>query len=211
MVRYLKYIVAIFGTIGLLVGSFFYYQNRVDISQVLTYRSTIDFDYQKENCPSKDDVYPCLKTEFSKFLKGVSLTGTSMGLKMMFNVMDELKYASKSYKNDKIKNLSFTLKYLEINNMAMDNAYRRYFGFKSLYGGFISSLENYYSKAYVFSDNLIIGLSSSEGIQSISDEESKALLEKRFENIKASYYRIKEDVERYRETEEHRLSQESKS
>lgn len=206
MVRYLKYIVAVFGTLGLLIGSFFYYQNRVDISQVFKYKKTIDYAFQKKNCSTPDDIYPCLKVEFISFLKGVSLTGTSMGLKMMFNVMDDVKASTKIYTSKEVKDFNFALYYLEINNLAMDNAYRRYFGFSSLYGGFISSLENYYSKAYVFSDNLIIGLNSSKGIQSLKPSKEKVILQNKFKIIKEQYYSIKEDVERFREAEELKLS-----
>ena len=92
MVRYLKYIVLIFGGIGLIALSFFYLQNQHDISMALEYKNKIDYHDLTQKCPpSKGDISPCLYPVFEDYLKNVSLTGTSIGLKMLFNVVEKEK------------------------------------------------------------------------------------------------------------------------
>lgn len=201
MVRYLKYIVIIFGSIGIIAASFFYLQNKTDISMALEYKSKLDYDYLSDTCSSKEYIYPCLKSEFNDYLQHVSMTGTSMGLKMVFTVMDEDKALTKKFKSDDIKNFHFSVNYLEINNLAMNNAYKRYFGFKSLYGGFVSTLEQYYKKAYEFNDNIILGLESVDGIEKVSNPEEVKLLKSRLELAKDDYYKIKNEVQQFLESE----------
>jgi len=188
MIKYLKWIVLVFGTIGVIAASFFYLQNRTDIGVALEYRGRIDYRYLHENCreKEKDYLFVCIKNEFEKYLEMVSLTGTSMGLKMVFNVMDQDQDTTTIFgNNNELKRLHFTINYIEINNLAMNNAYRRYFGFKSMYGGYIASLQQFYRKANAFNDNLIIGMEGPEGISKIVDPTKKQDLTTRLESSKA--------------------------
>jgi len=207
MVKYLKYIVIIFGSIGIAVGSFFYYQNRQDISVAMEYNSILDYDSLKQNClgMQNDYYYPCLKNRFAEYLSKVSLTGTNFGMKMVFTAMDADKANSKQFSDEKQKQIEYSINYLEINNMAIDNAYRKYFGMKNLYGGFIASLNKYYSKAYEFSENLILGLDSHEGIEAITNQELRLESKQRFHIVKERYYTIKHEVEAFIESEAQRL------
>jgi hypothetical protein len=211
MVRYLKYIILIFGGIGVIAVSFFYMQNKTDISKALEYRGRIDYQYLSENCKviDKDYLYPCIKAEFADYLNHVSLTGTSMGLKMVFNVMDEDRENTTLFKDENTKQLHFSISYIEINNMALQNAYKRYFGFENLYGGFVSSLEQYYGKAYEFNDNLILGLESAEGIKKLKSDKEIQILRNRLELAKNDYYQIKNEVQEYLESEFKRLELEA--
>lgn len=212
MIRYLKYIVIIFGSIGLLVAGFFYYQNRQDISKAMEYNKILDYDYLVQNCQKveKNYYYPCLKEKFSQYLSEVSLTGTNMGMKMVFTVMDDDKDHSKIFTNEKFKQIQYSINYLEINNMAIANGYKRYFGMESMYGGFIATLHKFYDEAYDFSDNLIIGLESHEGISAIADEALKKQASERFQLVKEEYYQLKEQVTNFLENESKRLEALSK-
>ena len=207
MVRYLKYIVLIFGGIGIIAVSFFYMQNKTDIAQAIKYKGRIDYDYLNKNCKliEKDYLFPCIKAEYEDYLNNVSLTGTSIGLKMVFNVMDEDKARTTLFSSEEIKQLHFSINYIEINNLALQNAYRRYFGFKNLYGGFVSSLEQYYGKAYEFNDNLILGLESADGIKKLKSNEEIQILISRLETAKNDYYRIKNEVQAHLESEFRKL------
>ena len=204
MVRYLKLIVLIFGTIGLIAASFFYLQNKRDIAVAWDYSDKIDYNYLLSQCPEKY-VYPRLKTEFSDYLTKVSLTGTSIGLKMVFTVMDEDKANVDRFPNDKYRDFQYSIHYLELNNLALNNPFKRYHGFKPLYGGYIATLTRFYEKAYHFSDNIIIGLEGHEGIKSLQNAQQQKRLTQQLESIKTDYYQIKQDVEIFLDSELKRL------
>ncbi len=196
MIKYLKYIILIFGSIGILAASFFIYQNRIDLKVALNYRSIIDYEYLEKHCLNTNQsyYYPCLKEKYQDYLKLVSFTGTNIGLRMMFSVMEEDKLKAQSFVNENHKNMVYTVNYLEINNFTMDNAYKKYFGLKSLYGGFLATLSEYYIKAQRFSEDLIRGLESKDGLGLIDDEAERLRLKLRFEKVKQDYYRIKEEA-----------------
>lgn len=212
MVRYLKYIVLIFGSLGIIIGSFFVYQNRVDISTAMEYNSILDYENLRKTCLGieKDYYYPCLKKKFAEFLSKVSLTGTNIGMKMMFTVIDEDKAKTTFFETEKQKQIEYTINYLEINNMAIDNVYKRYFGMETMYGGFIASLNKYYDKAYEFSENLIIGLDSHEGIKSLESKAHQEQANKRFQLVKEEFYRFKQESQDFIESEIKRLEASTK-
>ncbi|MBT4791460.1 MAG: hypothetical protein HON90_07805 [Halobacteriovoraceae bacterium] len=211
MVRYLKWIVIVFGSIGLMTLSFFYLQNKTDISAALDYRSKFDYDYLAKNCSGQAQsyIFPCLKKEFESYLEHVSLTGTSMGLKMVFTVMDQDKLMTNVFSSPEIRDLNFSINYLEINNLAMGNVYKRYFGFAGLYGGFVSSLERYYAKAESFSEHLILGLEGVKGVRQLAESAEKSELEHRLKAVKDEYFRTKEAAHNYMEVEMARLQAEA--
>lgn len=208
MVRYLKYIVIIFGCIGILVLGFFGFQNKNDISRAFAFKDKMDYEYLKGECKKVKEiyVYPCLKEVALDYFSKVSITGVGIGMKMAFNVMDEDKVNTNAFSNDIHRDIAFSLNYLELNNFALDAAYRHYFGIEGLYGGFLSSLRQFYKKGYDFSDNLIIGLEGSKGIETIEDPETRANLYARFETLKGQYYQIKTQVESFLEKEISRLA-----
>ena len=213
MVRYLKFIVLVFGSIGLIVASFFYLQNRKDISIVGDYSDQFEYEYLQSNCPNAINEYyfPCLQDIYNDFAQKVSLTGLSMGMKMAYNVMDDDKDMNKNFSSKELNHLEYTLNYLEINNIAMSNAYKRYHGFSFMYGGYIASLqERYYPKAFEFSENLLIGLQSEKGIKQIKDREIHDDFLKRFEALKVRYYQIKTDVNAYLKKTQKELMSNSK-
>lgn len=213
MVRYLKYIVLIFGSIGVMAASFFYYQNRNDISVGLKYRSIIDYGYLKEHCleVEKDYYYPCLKKKYIEYLAKVSFTGTNFGLRMMFNVMDQDKAMTTKFSDDKIKNIYYSLNYLEVNNLAMHNAYQSYHGIQALYGGYLATLREYYPKAQLFSTGIITGLESSQGLESLADSDESRHLNQRFMKLRKRFYAIKKDSHSFITTEVARIESIDKS
>lgn len=212
MVKYLKYIVIVFGGIGIIVASFFVLQNKQDIARALSYREKIDYEYLKKTCKKNGDpnVFPCLKMEFQEYLKHVSLTGTSFGLKMVFNVLDEDRHNYQGELNGNELAFTYSLYHLEINNMALDNAYRNYLGFSFLYGGFISSLKQYYTKAFRFSQDIITGLEGAEGLSTIKGSSGYDKLHSNFQRIKKDYYRIKTEANQYLDMVWVRLNQQNK-
>lgn len=212
MVKYLKYIVLVFGSIGLMIGCFFYYQNKQDISAAMEYNSILDYDNLKQNCLGIEDnyIYPCLKKKFAEYLSKVSLTGTNMGMKLVFTAMDADKLNSKKFKDERQKQIEYSINYLELNNMAINNAYKKYFGSETMYGGFVASLNKYYGKAYDFSENIILGLDSHEGIQSLKSESAKEQAAKRFHIVKERFYDLKLEVAQFIESEVNRLDLETK-
>ena len=212
MIRYLKYIVIVFGSIGIAVAGFFAFQNRVDLAYSFKFRETLDYDYLRENClgVEKDYYYPCVRKNYKEFLKGVSLTGTNIGLRSMFSVLEEDKQKTKLFEDQKVRDLTYTLNYLEVNNLTMENAYKRYFGFSALYGGFLASLREFYTRAEGFSDDLITGFESPKGIKSIEDANTQEQLSFRFKTIRANYYRIKQEALEFIEKETARIKESAK-
>jgi hypothetical protein len=211
MVRYLKWIVIIFGSIGLCIATFFLLQNKHDISRAMDYRSKIDYSYLKSKCTDVKGSYytPCLMEVFQEYLSDISFTGTNIGMKMVFNVIDEDKDNVTFFKDELTKNLHYSLNYLEINNMALANAYKKYFGFDFLYGGFIATLNENYVRGYIFSENLIIGLEGPDGISKLKDVILRDSLFLRLKKIKENFYKIKLEVEEFVDSEKLRLTAQS--
>ena len=208
MVRYLKYIVIVFSLIGLLAGSFFFMQNRIDLMVAMDYSDRFEYYFQYENCKRerKDYLFPCFKTLFEEYLTHVSLTGTGIGMKMMFNLMDEDREKTSFFKDQAdLQNFHFTINYLEVNNLALNNVYRRYHGFAPLYGGYIASLERYYDKGIIFSQNLINGFEGPDGISSVKDKAEFEKLNQRFNAAKGEFFRIKNEVKVFIDSEFKRL------
>ncbi len=207
MIKYLKYIILIFGSIGLLAAGFFGYQNRVDLKTAFKYRSIIDYEYLQENCPEATEAYyyPCLKKKYIEYLSKVSFTGTNIGLRMMFSVMAEDKAYTTKFSNENFKAMTYTVNYLEVNNLTMNNAYRNYFGLKSLYGGFLATLREYYTKAGVFSEDLIRGLESGKGLEKLALSPEKTRLEERFLKARKNYFHIKDEALTFIDKETTRL------
>lgn len=208
VVRYLKYIVLIFGTIGLALVGFFYTQNRHDIHQALDYRDRLDFENLKEQCQEKSpqSVYPCLKVQFESYLKLVSLTGTSIGMKFVFNIMDKDKDRFGQGRDKVYVDRLYSMRYLELNNLALSYFYRQYFGFSFLYGGFISSLKQYTRKAYRFNQDIIMGLEGREGLILLKDHPEYGQLNEMFVKAKKDFYRTKKTIEAFIEKEWKKLS-----
>lgn len=207
MVRYLKWIIIIFGSIGICIASFFLLQNKHDIARALDYRSKIDYSYIQDNCNEaiKKYYFVCIKNIFAEYLSDVSFTGTNIGLKMVFNVIDKDKDGEQFFKSDDLKNMHYSINYLEINNLALNSAYRKYFGFDMLYGGFIATLGENYVRGFNFSENIILGLEGVDGIKSIKDKAQREILYKRLKDAKSHYYKIKEEVELFIDTEKEKL------
>lgn len=205
MVRYLKYIVLVFGSLGILIGGFFFFQNKQDIFTAWEYSSRLDSEFLKEQCPQSPTIMPCLQLEFAEFARKASLTGMSIGMKMAFNIIDEEKYSQKIFSNENYKNVFYSLVYLKINNLALGHVYKNYHGFDVFYPGYIGSLPKFYEDGFEFSENLIHGLQGPEGIEVIADEKIRAAVLRDFEQVEAKFYDIKNDVEAFIEKETNRL------
>ena len=209
MVRYLKWIVIIFGSIGLLIGSFFYLQNKEDIHVAWSYKDKIDYLYLREKC-EQNYVFPCLKPLMNEYFQKVSMTGIGFGMKMAFTVMDQDNDNTDFFKSEQEKNMRFSLNYLVLNNMAMNRVYQNYHGFQKLYGGYLASLEQFYGKAHRFSEDIITGLQGPEGISLIQDKKIKSDYLNELEALKKDYYSIKKNSEKFNNEEMSKLLSEEK-
>ena len=149
----------------------------------------LDYEYQKENCEEAQNNYffPCFKKDFKEFVGKGSLTAIGLGLKMAFNFMDKDKANNEAFKTQNEKDIAFALNYLELNNLAISQSHLRFHGFQNMYGGYLSSLRDYLDGAKKFSDNLIEGLESKDGIASVKDEKMRARFEERYANLKKNY------------------------
>ena len=211
MVRYLKLIVIIFGSIGLMVGAFFYFQNRIDLGYAWEYSDQIDYDYLATQCNELPVyVYPCLYKVMEEYFQKTSLTGTSIGMKMAFNVMDYDKFQTKYFETDKVRDVQYSLNYIEINNLAMGNAYKHYYGLEGLYGGFLSSLRRFYEKGSYFTDGLIQGLEGPDGIEQVQNDVVKGNFQEKLKDLKENYYQIKKEINNFLTREIEKLSNQEK-
>lgn len=205
MLRFLKYIFLIFGGLALAILTFFFSNNKNDVLTALEYHRALSYSGLQETClkVEKKYYYPCFKERFEEYVSKVSLTGVSLGLKLAFNVLDEDKEHTTFFENEKLKDVNYALSYLVINNLAIDNAYRRFYGFMFTYGGYILKLQDFYKKAYEFSDNIIEGLEGKEGIAVIErlDPPQAQQLRSRLESIKADYLRIRRKAQDFMEVE----------
>ena len=195
MIRYLKYIFLIFGSLALAVIGFFIFQNRKDIQRAWDYKERLGYEHVSAHCPQAQDsyYYPCFKQVFEEYIHEAGLTGVSIGMKLAFNFMDEDK-ASTDLDSEKVKEIIYALNYLELNNIAIEQSPRRFYGFRNMYGGYLSSVRDFLDKAKKFSDNLILGLEGGEGLASLSEGEQKQELQKRFKDLKADYEKIYGEV-----------------
>lgn len=205
MLRFLKYIFLIFGGLALAIMTFFFSNNKNDVLTVIEYRGPLSYSGLQETCLNveKNYFYPCFKERFEDYISKVSLTGVSLGLKLAFNVLDEDKENTSLFEDQKIKDVNYALSYLVINNLAIDNAYRRFYGFEFTYGGYILKLQEFYKKAYEFSDNIIQGLEGDEGIVAIAqkDPQKAQELSKRLNNIKQNYQNVRRKAEAFMQVE----------
>lgn len=195
MLRFLKWIFLIFGGLALSVMIFFYSQNKKDIHLAMDYREKLSYDYLKENCPvnEKNYFYPCFKKEFEKMTSQAGLTGVSIALKFAFNFMDTDKENQKAYSGDEM-NIVYSLNYLEINNIALDESDERFNGFKFMYGGYLSSIRDFLKGAKSFTDGLIAGLEGEEGIAKLQDEDKVIEYSEKLNRLKAQYNQLYSEV-----------------
>jgi len=191
MFRFLKWTFLILGTLGLLIMIFFYSQNRQDLHLYYFGKDSLSYDSVKNNCPqaSQEYYFKCFIESFKKYLQEVSLTGTSLGLKSAFTFIDEDKLNNKAFKG--IENdVRYALNHLKLNNLALDNATKRFHGFEFTYGGYIGKISDFNEKANDFSLGIIEGLKSDSGIKALPvtlrDKYSIELQSLEFEFIKVS-------------------------
>ena len=213
MIRYLKYIFLVFALLAIGVSSFFFLNNKKDILVAFEIKERLKYETIANNCEQAKNkyFYPCFKEEFADYLDKVSITGVSIGLKLAFNFLEQDQERTTAFKNEIIKNLHYSINYLELNNMAIDNSYRRYYGYGFAYPGYISKLEDNFRNAYEFSENIVHGLRGREGIASVEDSESQKELTQRFENAIKHFNEVKTQSDQFVQQEKKRLLEEYKS
>lgn len=207
MVRYLKYVFLIFALLALGVGTFFFLNNKHDVTTAFKVRDSLSYDTIKANCPnvSGQYYYPCFKEKLEDYMESVSITGISIGLKFAFNFMEEDKATTSLFSSAKVRDLHYSINYLEVNNMAIENSYKRYFGFEFAYPGYVSKLRDYFKNAYEFSENIIHGLRGKDGIASVEDAKAQEQLTERFEAAVSRFNQVKSESSIYVENEIKRI------
>ncbi len=191
MIKYLKYILIVFGSLGVLLVGFFYFQNQHDLHTYLSYRNSLSYDDVKANCKSeKEYYYPCFKEKFKEYISKVSITGRSIGLNSAFDFLEEDKKRNKFF-SSKVKDITYSIHYIEINNIVLSKLSSSYFGFEFLRSSFIASVQRFEEKAFEFSENLIFGLESKEGLEKIKEGPFFIELSTQFMKEKKRFFRIK--------------------
>lgn len=205
MVRYLKYIVLVFGSLGLMIGSFFFFQNKQDILHAWSASEKIDYAYVSKKCSESKSVMPCLEDEFAEFAKKASITGMGIGMKMVFNVIDHEKFSVRPFESEIESKIFYSLVYLRVNNSAMANVYKNYNGFQVFYAGFIGSLPKFYEDAFEFSENLLNGLHGPDGIEQLADGAKKQKYLSELKEVEEKYFYLKSTATEFIEKETKRL------
>ncbi|MCT4641972.1 MAG: hypothetical protein N4A33_06695 [Bacteriovoracaceae bacterium] len=204
MIRFLKYIFLIFGGLAALIITFFYIQNKEDLSVAYNYKNKLDYDVILKTCKSDLDksYYKCFEREFNDYASQVSLTGLSLGLKLAFNFLEE----DKKKADFKYPNIISALNHLKINNIVIKNTMNRFHGFDFTYGGYIGKMRDFLDKAREFSDNLIKGLKEDkEGLSSIREQNKKSDLKQELLHIENEYKRSSKTIEAFIKSEIKRL------
>lgn len=190
MIKYLKYILLVFGSLGVLLVSFFFFQNKHDLSTYSEFGDKLDYDYLSSNCIGTKDnyYYPCFLKHYETYNSKVSLTGRSLGLKKAFDFLDEDKAKSKIENKD----IVYSLNYLEINNIAITNVENHYYGFDFVRPSYPEQVKRFKEKAAEFSQNLIFGLEGVDGLQKLPAPSAKELTA-RFEYLKETFFALKSE------------------
>lgn len=191
----------------LFICTIFFIHNKTDIIKSIGARSDLSYSYMKETCLEvKDEVYAeCFLLNLENFFRQVSLTGVSLGLNFGFEFMEEDKKNSKRFPEGIERDIQYSLYYLQMNNLAISYANQKFLGIDFLYGFFLSGLYSYYSKAFEFSEDMIKGLESSDGISKIEKPELQKRFQDRFVELKNDYLVLKHEKETFLENEKRRL------
>lgn len=192
------------------MAGIFFVHNKTDILNAWEARGKYSYRHMTQTCLEvKDKVYaPCFLKKVEEFFKSVSLTGVSVGVSFGLEFMEEDKKNSERYPEGIQRDIQYALYYLELNNLALDYANKQFLGIKAFYGFFLSALYNYYSKAFEFSEDMIKGLESDEGLLKIEDEALRQKFTQRFKALKERYLDLREEKENWLEKEKNRLENE---
>ena len=198
----------IFFLIGLC--ALFFFNNKNDIMTSLAEKEKLTYEYAVANCLDvQDKVYaPCMLKNVEDFFQKVSLTGVSVGLNYGFTFLEEDKKNSEAYPEGIERDVFFSLYYLRLNNLAISYANKNFFGLSFLYGFFISGLYDFYSKAFDFSEDMIKGLASEDGIAKVEDEQLRMSFQAEFAELEKRYLELREEKERFLDSEAKRLKKE---
>jgi hypothetical protein len=207
MLRFLKWIFLVFGGIAVLILSFFYIQNRHDLKLFFETKDTLNYELLANTCleVNHNYYYPCLENNLKKYLTKVSLTGTSLGLKAAFNFIEEDRVNQKLYITEKQSNIRYALNHLRINNLALDNATKRFFGLEFTYGGYVGKIKDFHIEAKEFSDGIIEGLQGEDGIQSVLDPSKQSEFSSELSLILSDYKTVQEALKSWVDAEVKRL------
>jgi hypothetical protein len=207
MLRFLKWIFLVFGGLGFSIMCFFFFQNKHDLQVYFGTKDTLSYEVLQTTCINANEKYyfPCFKESFRKYLTNVSLTGTSLGLKTAFNFVEDDKLNQKLYKTQKEADIRYALNHLVINNLALNNATNRFYGFDFTYGGYVGKIQDFHTKAREFSDGIIEGLKGKEGINSVVDPLKKSEFESDLAIIESEYKDSQDLVSKWLDSEVKRL------
>ncbi len=171
MTKYLGWIFFTFGGLAAGIMFFFFMQNKTDLMAAWDHKDGLLYNGLRENCKNveKDYYYPCFKTNYINYLPNVGLTGTSLGLKLAFNMMDNDKEHTSYFSSENSKIFNYSLNYLEINIYAIANSTKNFTGFESLYSGYIGSLRDFVLEGGEFHNNIVKGLKGDKGIKLLEE------------------------------------------
>lgn len=196
MLRFLKWIFLIFGGLALGIMTFFFIQNKHDLTMAYEHRTQLNYAGMRQTCLNveKEYYFPCFKESFSKYLQKVSMTGMSLGLKIAFNFIDDDKANTKYFDSELERDLTYSLHYLEINNLAVAQSYKRFFGLDFTYGGFVGKVQDNLDRATMFSEGIIKGLQGKDGITKLNNPALEEQMHTKLSELENDFAQKKNEV-----------------
>lgn len=203
MLRFLKWIFLIFGGLALGIMTFFFIQNKHDLTMAFEHRTQLNYSGMKQTCLNieKDYYFPCFKKSFTKYLEKVSMTGMSLGLKMAFNFVDDDKANTKFFNSEIERDLTYSLHYLEINNLAIAQSYKRFFGLEFTYGGFVGKVQDNLERASKFAEGIVKGLKGKDGITKLNNPILEEQMYTKLSKLEDEFAQKKQEVESWLKVE----------
>ncbi len=196
MLRFLKWIFLIFGGLALVIMTFFFIQNKHDLTMAFEHRTQLNYAGMRQTCLNveKEYYFPCFKESFSMYLEKVSMTGMSLGLKIAFNFIDDDKANTKYFDSELERDLTYSLHYLEINNLAVAQSYKRFFGLDFTYGGFVGKVQDNLDRATMFSEGIIKGLQGKDGITKLNNPALEEQMHTKLSELENDFAQKKNEV-----------------
>jgi hypothetical protein len=202
----IKIVVILLIVMTLTFAGFFYAQNKQDIAVYFKYKEQFEYSSIQKNCkPFKGSHFDCILKLFKDYTSQVSLTGINFGMHTIFDLIEEDKKKNKFYQDSAEKDVVYSLYYLQLNNLVLHQVRENFRGLESLYGAYISALDEFLPKAYKFSNNLIAGLKGVDGLTMIKDPSKQAEYSQMLDNIIQVYNKEKDENQKFLENEGEKL------
>ena len=103
------------------------------------------------------------------------------------------------------KDILYSLNHLKINNLALHNITKQFFGLEFTYGGYVGKIKDFYDEGVDFSNGIIEGLKGAEGFVKLNDPVKQEFYSNELSLIEANLVAAKENVQAWLDSEIKRL------